>query len=110
MAKIRNKSENVAKLILEDNNSYTLNYGDIPKGSNSKVDLQISPEKTFENVRVEASCGCTTPVLKKEGDNYSLVVSYDTNRPGTFSKNVYFRHGEKNNRKVIVINLKGRVI
>ena len=109
MAKIRNKSEQVAKLILEGVNTYTLEYGDLSKGANSRVDLEITSETPLINVRAEASCGCTNPVLTNKGDVYNLTIAYDTNRPGSFSKNVYFRHGINKNRTTIVINLKGKV-
>ena len=87
----------------------TIDYGKIAKGSKGERTF------VFTNVgdapliitNIQSSCGCTIPEKPKDpimpGEKGKIKVSYDTNRPGGFSKMITIFSNAKNARKVIKI-------
>ena len=87
----------------------TIDYGKIAKGSKGERTF------VFTNVgdapliitNIQSSCGCTIPEKPKDpimpGEKGKIKVSYDTNRPGGFSKIITIFSNAKNARKVIKI-------
>jgi hypothetical protein len=87
----------------------TIDYDKIIKGSNGERTF------VFTNVgdapliikNVQSSCGCTVPEKPEKpimpGEKGEIKVSYDTKRPGGFSKAITIFSNAKNARKVIKI-------
>lgn len=87
----------------------TINYGKIIKGSNGERTF------VFTNVgdapiiisNIQSSCGCTVPKKPEKpimpGEKGEIKVSYDTKRPGGFSKQITIISNAKNSRKIIKI-------
>lgn len=93
----------------------TIDYGTVKKGSDKTrvIKFKNVGDKPLILTDVKASCGCTTPSWPKEpimpGKSSEIVVSYDTNIVGPFSKTVTVSsNDEKFGRKVI--NIKGVVV
>ncbi len=69
-------------------------FGDIPYKSDAKVTYTFKniSSKPIALTNVRASCGCTTPEWSKEPiakkKKGKIVVSYDTNRIGSFNKTI----------------------
>jgi hypothetical protein len=86
-----------------------VDYGTIDHGANGDREFK------FTNVGKEpliisnavGSCGCTTPNWPKEpikpGASASIKVHYDTNRPGTFEKQVTITSNADTPSKVLKI-------
>lgn len=87
----------------------TINYGKIVKGSNGERTF------VFTNVgdapliitKINSSCGCTVPKKPEKpimpGEKGEIKVSYDTKRPGGFSKQITIISNAKKSRKIIKI-------
>ena len=87
----------------------TINYGKIALGSNGKRVFEFTNVGKSPLVinRVQASCGCTVPKKPEgpimPGEKGKIEVSYDTKRPGGFSKAITIFSNAKNPRKMIKI-------
>ena len=89
--------------------SETINYGKITLGANGVrvfefINIGKSP---LIITRVQASCGCTVPKKPDQpimpGKKGRIEVSYDTKRPGGFSKAITIFSNAKNERKMVKI-------
>lgn len=89
---------------------FVLDYGDIEYDSDTKVKLRISPktELDFINLEAEASCGCTTPKVSKDGRDIIMEIEYDSKRLGEFKKLVSLKY-TSNKKNQILIRIKGKV-
>jgi len=87
----------------------TINYGKIAQGSNGKRVFEFTNvgKSPLIITRVKASCGCTVPKKPDQpimpGEKGKIEVSYDTKRPGGFSKAITIFSNAKNARKMIKI-------
>jgi len=95
-------------------NDESHDFGTLSKGS------VCTYEFTFSNIgkepliisNVVPSCGCTTPSYSKEpvapGQTGKIMVSYDSNRVGPFSKSITISSNSKTPTKTLFI--KGTII
>ena len=87
----------------------TIDYGKIALGSNGKRVFEFTNVGKSPLIisRVQASCGCTVPKKPDQpilpGEKGQIEVSYDTKRPGGFSKAITIFSNAKNPRKMIKI-------
>lgn len=87
----------------------TLDYGKIALGSNGKRVFEFTNigKSPLIITRVQASCGCTVPKKPEQpimpGEKGQIEVSYDTKRPGGFSKAITIFSNAKTPRKMIKI-------
>ncbi|QTD38044.1 DUF1573 domain-containing protein [Polaribacter batillariae] len=85
----------------------TIDYGKIAKGSNGERTF------VFTNIgnapliieKIQSSCGCTVPKKPEQpimpGEKGEIKVSYDTKRPGGFSKQItIFSNAKKLVKKI----------
>lgn len=86
-----------------------IDYGKINKGANGQrtfVFTNIGDQPLIIK-NVTSSCGCTIPKKPEQpilpGKKGEIKVSYDTKRPGGFSKAITIYSNAKNPRKVIKI-------
>lgn len=100
-------SESNSLKTLEENKGYEINYGNIKKGSNTKVDI-IFKGVTFLNY--EKSCGCTTPTVVILDEGFKISISYDQNKVGTINQYVDVFVSEEKIEKKIRFNLKGQIL
>jgi hypothetical protein len=91
----------------------TLDYGKIALGSDGKRVFEFTNIGKAPLIisRVQASCGCTVPKKPEKpimpGEKGQIEVSYDTKKPGGFSKAITIFSNAKTPRKMIKI--KGHV-
>lgn len=87
----------------------TIDYGKIPLGSDGKRVFIFTNVGSAPLIitRVQASCGCTVPKKPDApvmpGENGQIEVSYDTKRPGGFSKAITIFSNAKTPRKILKI-------
>ena len=86
-----------------------INYGKVKKKSNGERVF------TFTNIgnmpliisRVQSTCGCTIPKKPEKpimpGEKGEIKVSYDTNKPGRFNKQIIIFSNAKQKRKIVRI-------
>ena len=86
-----------------------INYGKVEKKSNGERVF------TFTNIgnmpliisRVQSTCGCTIPKKPEKpimpGEKGEIKVSYDTNKPGRFNKQIIIFSNAKQKRKIVRI-------
>lgn len=87
----------------------TINYGKVDKDSNGErvfIFTNIG-DKPLIIKNIQSTCGCTVPKKPEEpimpGKKGEIKVSYDTKRPGGFSKSITIFSNAKNKRKIIKI-------
>jgi hypothetical protein len=87
----------------------TIDYGKISKGANGVrtfVFTNIGDQPLIIS-KIQSTCGCTVPKKPEKpimpGEKGEIEVSYDTKRPGGFSKSISILSNAKNKRKVIKI-------
>lgn len=88
-------------------------YGTIEQGGDGTYNFEFTNTGTEPLVlsNVRSSCGCTIPKWPREpinaGETASILVKYNTNRPGPFNKSitVYSNASEQ----PIVLHIKGKV-
>ena len=110
--KIENHSPE--KVVLTKENNYTLDYGNIIKGFDTKIEIFLDTKNTNLNkFSLKASCGCTKPTFKRKGEGYIIGISYDSTRMGYFSKNVTISYDERENGRIVAkkipVTIKGDV-
>jgi len=87
----------------------TINYGKITLGSNGVrvFEFTNTGKSPLIITQVKASCGCTVPKKPEQpimpGEKGKIEVSYDTKRPGGFSKAITIFSNAKNPRKMLKI-------
>ena len=87
----------------------TLNYGKIAQNSNGVRVFEFTNVGNAPLVitDVKSSCGCTVPKRPEKpilpGEKGKIEVSYNTSKPGGFSKIVTIFSNAKNARKIIKI-------
>ncbi len=87
----------------------TLDYGKIALGSDGKRVFEFTNIGKAPLIisRVQASCGCTVPKKPEKpimpGEKGQIEVSYDTKKPGGFSKAITIFSNAKTPRKMIKI-------
>lgn len=87
----------------------TINYGKIAMGADGKrvFEFTNTGKSPLIITRVQASCGCTVPKKPENpimpGEKGKIEVSYDTKRPGGFSKAITIFSNAKTSRKMIKI-------
>jgi hypothetical protein len=87
----------------------TIDYGKIQLGSDGKRVFEFTNvgKSPLIITRVQASCGCTVPKKPDApilpGETGTIEVSYDTKRPGGFSKAITIFSNAKSPRKMIKI-------
>jgi len=87
----------------------TINYGKIALGSNGVRVFEFTNigKSPLIITQVKASCGCTVPKKPEQpimpGEKGKIEVSYDTKRPGGFSKMITIFSNAKNARKTLKI-------
>lgn len=89
--------------------SETLNYGKIALGSDGKRVFEFTNvgKSPLIITKIQASCGCTVPKKPEQpimpGEKGRIEVSYDTKRPGGFSKAITIYSNAKTPRKMVKI-------
>ncbi|MCB9342201.1 MAG: DUF1573 domain-containing protein [Saprospiraceae bacterium] len=92
----------------------TIDYGKIEKGSDKvrKFNFTNTGNEPLIIKTAKGSCGCTVPTYPQEpimpGETKTIDVSYDTNRPGVFTKTVTLTTNETPESHTLTI--KGEVI
>ena len=87
----------------------TINYGKILKGSDGVrtfVFTNVGDQPLVIN-NIKSTCGCTVPKKPEQpimpGKKGEIKVSYDTKRPGGFSKAITIFSNAKSTRKMVKI-------
>lgn len=97
---------NAAEMTFE---SETHDYGTMDYGSDGNYAFKFTNTGKDPLIITDAkgSCGCTVPKYPKEpilkGQSNFINVSYDTKRPGPFTKTVTVTSNAKNATKVLTI-------
>lgn len=92
----------------------TIDFGEIAKGSNGTRIFEFTNigDAPLIIKTVQSTCGCTIPKKPEKAimpnEKGSIVVSYDTNRIGRFSKSVTVYSNGKSERKIL--RIKGNVV
>ena len=92
----------------------TVDYGKIEKGSDKvrKFSFTNTGNEPLVIKSAKGSCGCTVPTYPQEpimpGETKTIDVSYDTNRPGAFTKTVTLTNNETPDTHTLTI--KGEVL
>ncbi len=92
----------------------TVDYGKIEKGSDKvrKFAFTNTGNEPLIIKTAKGSCGCTVPTYPQEpimpGETKTIDVSYDTNRPGAFTKTVTLTTNETPDSHTLTI--KGEVL
>lgn len=92
----------------------TIDYGKIEKGSDKVRKFQFTNTGNEPLIikSAKGSCGCTVPTYPQEpimpGETKTIDVSYDTNRPGVFTKTVTLTTNETPDTHTLTI--KGEVL
>ena len=92
----------------------TIDYGKIEKGSDKvrKFSFTNTGNEPLVIKSAKGSCGCTVPTYPQEpvmpGETKTIDVSYDTNRPGAFTKTVTLETNEATPTHTLTI--KGEVL
>lgn len=92
----------------------TIDYGKIEKGSDKvrKFSFTNTGNEPLVIKSAKGSCGCTVPTYPQEpimpGETKTIDVSYDTNRPGAFTKTVTLTTNETPDTHTLTI--KGEVL
>lgn len=92
----------------------TVDYGKIEKGSDKvrKFSFTNTGNEPLVIKSAKGSCGCTVPTYPQEpimpGETKTIDVSYDTNRPGPFTKTVTLTTNETPDTHTLTI--KGEVL
>lgn len=87
----------------------TINYGKIISGVDGVRVFEFTNigKSPLIISRVKASCGCTVPKKPDQpimpGEKGKIEVSYDTKKPGGFSKVITIFSNAKNERKIVKI-------
>ena len=88
-------------------------FGTIEQGANGTCEFEFknTGEEPLVLNDVKSSCGCTIPSWPKEpvkkGDSAKIIVKYDTNRIGPFTKSITVISNATNSP--IVLRIKGTV-
>jgi len=102
----QNENSNVAEFKFDEE---TIDYGKIVKGSEKIRIFKFTNVGSAPLIieRIQSSCGCTVPEKPEEpilpGEKGEIKVSYDTNRPGGFSKMITIFSNAKTSKKIIKI-------
>lgn len=92
----------------------TFDYGTVKSGSDGQriFTVKNTGDKPLIISKVQASCGCTTPVWSQDpimpGKTTQLKVGYDTKIVGPFTKIIEVYSNDPGNSRA-VINIKGTV-
>ncbi|CAM1350053.1 MULTISPECIES: DUF1573 domain-containing protein [Tenacibaculum] len=87
----------------------TINYGKIAQGSEGTRTFEFTNigDAPLIIKEIKSTCGCAVPKKPEKpimpGKKGQIEVSYDTNRPGSFSKAVTIYSNAKNKRTMIKI-------
>mgnify|MGYP000663407400 FL=1 len=90
-------------------NKEIIDYGKISLGSDGERTFVFTNigNKPLIIKKINSSCGCTIPKKPENpilpGKKGEIKVSYDTKRPGGFSKSITIFSNAKNNRKLVKI-------
>lgn len=101
---------NAAEIVFEKD---VHDFGTIEYGSDGTYEFKFSNtgKSALIITNARGSCGCTVPTWPKDpigkGQSASIKVTYDTKRPGPFTKTVTISSNGKTKEKVITI--KGNV-
>jgi hypothetical protein len=90
--------------VKEENKAYDVNYGNLKKGSDTKVDVVFEGVEYLKN---KTSCGCTEPTITILEEGFLITINYDSNKVGTINQYVDITTTE--NQKVR-FNLKGQIL
>ena len=92
-----------------ENENYDIDYGEIKKGSDTKVLIKFSDAN---HISVSKSCGCTMPIINlTQEDVFYLIIEYDNQKIGSISQVVWETIlNDKNEEKIITLNLKGNIV
>lgn len=105
-APVENKDPNAPEITFEKD---VHDFGTIAFGGNGAYTFKFTNSGKAPLIisNANASCGCTVPKWTKEpvtkGESGELNVSYDTKRPGPFTKTVTVNSNAKTPAKVITI-------
>lgn len=98
-------------VVTVENNETILNYGDIPLGEPTDVQLLIVDKKNeMTDISASASCGCTVPKLEKKGKDITLKINYNTDLKGDFNKTVVLTYKKNNMKFEKIFKIKGKTI
>lgn len=84
-------------------------FGTIKNGGNGVYEFKFTNagKEPLIITNAQGSCGCTVPTWPHEpvkpGESSKIKVSYDTKRPGPFTKTVTITANAKNSPKVLTI-------
>lgn len=85
------------------------NFGEITQGEKAEVDFIFTNTGNEPLIlsAVRSSCGCTVPKWTNEpvkpGEQGKITVKYDSNRIGSFSKQITVSSNANNNNVVLLI-------
>lgn len=106
-------AQNAAGPVMSFKNT-SVDYGKIEKGSDKVRKFEFTNTGTEPLIikSAKGSCGCTVPTYPQEpimpGETKTIDVSYDTNRPGPFTKTVTIVTNETPDSHTLTI--KGEVL
>ncbi len=87
----------------------TIDYGTIPHNADGKREFVFVNNGTEPLIieTAQGSCGCTVPTKPEKpiapGEKGVIGVKYDTNREGTFTKNVTIKSNASETAKILTI-------
>ena len=94
-------------------NETTHDFGNLQKGDPAEFNFVFTniSDGEVQLSNVKASCGCTTPSWTREvvkpGERGEIMVKYNSNRVGPFTKSITITYDEE--EKPVVVYIKGKV-
>jgi len=89
--------------ITEKNGEYTVNYGVIKRGSDTRVDFDFYDTHYLSYSK---SCSCTEPTITNKDGYFTVTVSYDSSKTGNINQFVTI----KTTTADVKINVQGQII
>lgn len=97
------KTESPIVKIIKKNEHYELDYGQIKRGADTKVDFDFYGTHFLNYTK---SCSCTEPLITNKEGYFTAIVSYDSNKIGTINQYVIINTTDGS----VKIDVKGQVI
>lgn len=92
---------------VKENQTYTIQYGALRKGADTKVEIFLEGAAHLSYTK---SCQCTAPNIEVLENGIKLTISYDNKKVGTINQYVEETVRVEGEQKKIRFNLKGQII